>query len=75
MKVCQGRISYLTGLDKVRIVINHPALLENHQLLGEVEGSDWSHRRFQALAELVFGSLVIAYGDFVSWEGYAVSLP
>jgi hypothetical protein len=62
------RISYLAGLDKVGIVIDHPTFLENHQLLGKVQRGDWSHRRFQALAELVLECLLIAHRDVVGWK-------
>jgi hypothetical protein len=64
------QISHLAGLNKVGIVINHPTLLENHQLLGKVKRRDWSHRRFQTLAELVLGCLLIAHRDVVGWKSW-----
>jgi hypothetical protein len=64
------RISHLAGLNKVGIVINHPTLLKNHQLLGEVKRRDGSHRCFQALTELVLGCLLVAHRDVIGWKGW-----
>jgi hypothetical protein len=58
-------LSYLACLDKLRIIVNHAARLENHQLLGEVQRSDRAHLSLQLAAEVFLGCLLVADGDVV----------
>jgi len=63
----RSRPTYLACLDKLGAIVNHATLVEDHQLFGEIKRGNWSHLRFQALAELMLGSLLVVNGNVVGY--------
>lgn len=63
-----GLLHYLARLDKSRIIIYHASAFEDHQLLGEIEGSDRSHFGLEAPPEVFLGCLLVSHGDAVGYD-------